>query len=43
MNTAMNRDIADLIVYADPPLTGQQAARGGGGGTHIYVQYRYVP
>ena len=32
MNTAMNRDIADLILYADPPLTGQQRPGGGGGG-----------
>ena len=32
MNTAMNRDIADLILYADPPLTGQQRPGGGGAG-----------
>ena len=33
MNTAIFRDRADLILYADayPPLTGQQRPGGGGG------------
>ena len=43
MNTAINRDIADLILYADPPLTGQQRPGEGGGGSHIHVLYGEVP
>ena len=45
MNTAIFRDRADLILYADadadPPLTGQQ--RRGGGCSHIHVLYGEVP
>ena len=42
MNTVINRDIADLILYADPPLTGQQrpgGGGGGGGGVLTYMSY----
>ena len=50
MNTAIFRDRADLILYADadadadadPPLTGQQRP-GGGGCSHIHVLYGEVP
>ena len=40
MNTAIFRDRADLILYADadadPPLTGQQRPGGGGGGGCVF-------